>query len=335
MNYPVPYDRTWNIHDASKLNEYLECPRKYFYHYVLGWVSDKPNNDLVFGASWHKAMEYLLLNGYELRSVAEAADLFIGLYRKDFPEESDELFVPKTPSNAIEALSIYTNEYRNDHSEFEVLYTEISGTVPLAEDVIMHFRMDNILKKIKPEDGRSIFSLEHKTSGKGKSRQWEDQWILSEQIGTYTHVIHCLYPPEEVLGIKMNGAFFLKTKLDFARMPCYRNRESMQVWLWNTLLWIDAIRWNFDALSECNDSEDVLMAFPMNPQSCTKYWGCAFHDFCIAWPNPLRRCDHPPIGFKQEFWDPSAIETTHKMDLGKTIDSMMEELGAEKGGDNE
>ena len=47
--YPVPEHESWYIHDSSKIQEYLECPRMYFYRYVMGWTPDSFNNHTDFG----------------------------------------------------------------------------------------------------------------------------------------------------------------------------------------------------------------------------------------------------------------------------------------------
>ena len=313
-DFLVPEHYTWDIQDSSKVQEFMDCPRKYFYRYMLGWVSDAPNNHLTFGSAWHEAMEYLLLNGYDDSSVLEAYEAFLRVYRKDFPEETDELFGAKTPARALEALVEYTNRYKNDFSEFKVLYTEIAGTVPLTEDRKLHFRQDAICHS----DSFGYFSLEHKTSGATLTRAWMQQWPLSTQVGCYTHVLHCLFPTEEVYGVKINGAGFLKTKFSFERVPIAKTKNGMQVWLWNTLFWLDQIQWNYELLKECKESDEVMMAFPMNTQNCSKWFGCPYFDFCTAWHNPLRNCDEAPMGLKIEFWDPMKYRPVkHKMELGK------------------
>lgn len=87
----------------------------------------------------------------------------------------------------------------------------------------------------------------------------------------------------------------------------------MQVWLWNILQHMDMIEWNMDRLlQECKDEDPVMMAFPMNTESCTKYGRCPYFDLCTSWANPLHRCDAPPVGFKQEYWDPREEERTAK-----------------------
>ena len=306
----IEYHPTWDILDSSKLTTYMDCPRRFFFEYVLSWRSDAPNNHLVFGTAWHDAMEHLLLNGYEDENVFEAFDKFLLSYREHFPEESDELYSPKTPTNALKALGLYCEQHRRDLSEFETLYTEIAGTVPINEDQILYFRMDSICK----DNSGRIFSLEHKT-GSRLSRFWTDQWPLSIQVGTYTHVMNCLYDPKTVWGVKVNGTFFAKRNISFSRVPVRKTLDHMKQWLWNVAWWADQIRWQHDLLDRCTTGDQVLTAFPQQPGSCTKYFGCPYHDFCLAWPNPLAHADELPPGYVIERWDPSEREATHTMEL--------------------
>ena len=303
---------TWDVLDSSKLTTYMDCPRRYFWEYVLSWRSDAPNNHLVFGTAYHDAMEHLLLNGYDDDSVIAAFDKFLVSYRKHFPATSDKLYSPKTPENCLAALGLYCERYQRDLTEFEALYTEIAGTVPINDDQKLHFRLDSICK----DDQGRIFSLEHKT-GSRMSRFWTDQWQMAVAVGTYTHVMNCLYDPATVWGVKINGTFFAKRKIDFLRVPVRKTLSHMKAWLWNVSWWADQIRWQFDLLERCSDGDQVLMAFPQQPGSCTKYFGCPYHDFCLAWPNPLQHIDEIPQGYCVERWDPSEREATHRMELTK------------------
>jgi len=102
---------------------------------------------------------------------------------------------------------------------------------------------------------------------------------------------------------------------NFKRVPAWKSPEQMNVWLWNTVDLLDDLDRDMDRLFHCRESDPVMQAFRMNPESCTKYWGCVWHDYCLSWGNPLRHCYEPPLGFRQEFWNPIEMETTHKMDL--------------------
>jgi len=328
MDYPIPYHPTWEVVDPSKLDDYIRCPRQYFYEHMLGWKGEAPNNHLEFGQAWHLAMEHLLLNGYGAESIWEAQQLLEQHYRQNFPEELDELFEPKTPDRAVLALVEYTKKYKNDFDNIEVLYTEIAGTVPISDSKVMFFRMDDILRHRK--EGY-YFSFEHKTRGGTYSNQWAIQWPLSTQIGTYIHSLYCLYPQDQVRGVMVNGAFFKKTKsplFEFERIPVWKLPHQMQTWYETTSHWVRSLEEDTTLLSYENDRQNIMRSFPMRPVSCSDFFGCPFHDFCLAWPNPLQHCDVPPLGFKIDFWDPRDEGMRHQMEFKPLtmIEEMIKEL---------
>jgi len=299
----VPHS-SWTVNDATKIQTYMDCPRKYFYEYVLGWRPDTPNVHLEFGSAYHLAMEHLILYGYNDKSLLDAYNKLDTYYRQFFPPVMDEANHPKTPAMAFKALMEYVKYYHND--QFIPLYTEIAGSVTLSEKYNLHFRMDSILDT---PDG--IKSREHKT-GSQLSRQWMDQWSLKEQTGVYNHVLYCLFPSEKVWGVEINGTIFSKKNIQFQRVPARRTLAGMEVWYWNTIWWLDEISHDFERLSSCKPDDTVMKCFKMNTENCTKYFGCAYHDFCTAWPNPLARIEEVPSGFKIEHWDPVEEESDAK-----------------------
>jgi hypothetical protein len=312
---------THSIFDSSKLDTWYDCPRQFFYRYVLGWTVDRPAHDLYFGNAWHIAREYQLLHGYE--DVSGAYTAFINFYRKEFPQETDEIYCPKDPTGVAMALTKFADERRSDLRDNEVLFTETSGTVPITQDgKVLHYRMDSVVRN---RSTGKIFSWDHK-SAKSFGRTWEDKFYLSVQAGTYTHCLYCLYPIEEVIGIEFCGTAFQYLKrgsktssqgyrIEFCRVPAWKTPDQMNVWLWNTVTQVNNIEREMDKLSHCSHNDSVMQCFPLNPNSCTKYWGCAYHDYCLSWSNPLRSCDEPPLGFRTEWWNPSDMQTTNKKDL--------------------
>ncbi len=310
----IPHS-TFNIIDSSKIQDYMTCPRQFFYRYILGWVPEEPNHDLIFGEAWHAAMLQLALKGYSEENTLVAFGEFMKVYRATFPEESDELWSPKTPINALKGLSLYTSQYSNDSEEFDVLYGEVGGTVSVDNDRSIAFRQDTICRGEK-----GVFSLEHKTTAKTFNQLWFNQWLLKEQFGTYTHVLHCLFPDEKIEGVRVNGASFMKTKLTFERRLIDNSLGYMQNWLWNTLHWLDQYYWNLEKLmSDCKEGDPILFSFPLNTESCTKYWGCRYLDFCHNWANPLQHCQVPPVGMKTEYWNPLEQKITTKVEDGRLV----------------
>ena len=300
----IPTHSSHKIIDSTKLNSFLECPRAYFYEYILGWRPESANLHLEFGKAWHLAMEHLLLHGYTNEAIADAYLLLNEHYRKFFPDIMDEVNAPKNPAYALRALLGYVEEYKND--KFDVKYTEIAGTVPIDETHLLSFRMDSILEV----DGL-MRSREHKT-GSQMNRQWTDQWSLAIQTGTYNHVLCCLYTPDQVWGVEINGVFFQKKENKYLRVPARRSIDMMNVWHWTVTHLFNMIEFEIERLQNAKEDDEVLQAFPCNPTNCTKYFGCKFHDFCMVWANPLRHIYEVPYGFKIEYWNPKDEESTAK-----------------------
>lgn len=320
-HFPVPFDPSWAALSPSKIENYMDCPRQFFYKHVLGWRSSKSNNHLHFGSSWHKAMEYLMRNvnteGYSGKVVAKAYDKFVEKYREKFPDETDEYFKEaggKTPEGAFLALASYAREQSGEDALYKTLYTEVAMTISLSEDIWIHCRADWIGERIS--DGIK-FDRDFKTGGRIDAK-WKDQWIMHTGLGAYLHALYCMFPVEEVGGVEMDGTFFKRLKStgyssERWRGTFLRDPTQMQQWLWNTLTWVDRILMNYEYLSECREDDLTMDAFETNDRSCTKYFGCPFLDFCGAWPNPLKRCGEVPIGFEVEFWDTRRDETKEQM----------------------
>lgn len=326
---PIPTHPTHAIKDSSKLDTWIRCKRRYFYEYMLGWRPDYPNHDLIFGQAWHIAREHQLLNGYA--DIEGAYDKFIGCYREHFHPDDDEMHNPKTPTAVLHALMKFAEERQSDLIENEVLVmdgvkmTEIAGTVPVDENRVLYYRMDSIMKRLEDD---MIFSWDHKsTSGSYiKYDRWSEGFHLGLQNGTYTHCLFCMFPIEQVLGIEFCGTGFEYLKrgskarpagyhATFRRVPAFKNPGQMNTWLWTVNVLLDELDYEMENLSHCKESDPTLMSFPMTVTSCSDFRGCPYHDFCLAWQNPLQQAHEPPIGFKVDFWDPSEQDARVKKDL--------------------
>src|SRR5512137_1973995 len=102
----IPPEAT-RVMDSSKVQDFLDCPRKYFYRHVLGWERDEPAHALHFGTCVHTAMDALYSYGFNTTSVELAKAMFLDEYRPVFSEETDEIYFPKSPSMFFELLEHY------------------------------------------------------------------------------------------------------------------------------------------------------------------------------------------------------------------------------------
>jgi len=101
----------------------------------------------------------------------------------------------------------------------------------------------------------------------------------------------------------------------------------MRAWHSDITYYLNEIKRETGLMMSESDSDPVMNSFPRRPTSCNDYFGCQFHDFCMAWPNPLQRCDEPPLGFKIEHWNPMDEDSRHEMEF-KPLD-MLEEMISE------
>lgn len=312
-SYPIQSDKSWAIVDSTKLQCFMACPRRYFYEHALGWRPLTPSNHLIFGQAWHEALEHILINGFENKSLVEAFDKFMATYRATFPEATDDLMGGKTPENAMKALVQYVGHYAADLHDYNVLLTEVGGQVAIREDRLLSFKMDAVMQRVR--DG-ALMVMEHKTGSRFTSL-WEMQWSLSVQCGTYTYALDCMYhDPANRYGLIVNGAFFQPKKIDFHRVPVLKPMKMMNAWLNMVNAWYESLETEFEVLRNDEADNPAMYAFPMNPTACTDYGGCGFHDFCTSWANPLANADQPPYGYKVEYWNPLEQKTIkHRVDL--------------------
>lgn len=320
---------TWNVLDATKIQEYMRCPRRFFFNYVLGWEPEGASVDLVFGSAWHEAMEVLLEQGYTQDAVANAYLRFEALYREVFGPEMDLQLAPKIPSNAMRALARYITHWANDMQDYKVLHIEVAGSVLLAEDKPIFYKMDSIMEELATS---MIFSMEHKTT-KSVQGRWAQQWRQKFQCGVYTHVLYCLFPPERVLGVKINGVQLTDPPvmkndgtprkgardIEFLRVPVRMSQDRMADWLDTAEFYYDWIQQEFENLSSCSADDQTMRAFPKCTESCGDFYGCPFLDYCTAHGNPLRLADKPPLGYTTRFWDPRSTQENARevMNFGK------------------
>lgn len=306
----IPRQPTHSILDASKLKVYQTCPRQFFFEYILGWRPDRANIHLIFGEAWHDALEHILLNDYEGNSLYDAYQLFLTKFRESFPDpEQDELWFPKVPERAFQALAAYAGTYPNDLKDYEVLATEIAGTVTVTKELVMTFRMDAILRN---RHNGMIFGQEHKT-GSRLDPNWARQWHLDYQPLLYLHALKCHYGMDKANEVQINGTFFTNNKgtrggklFDFHREPIRKTTDQMATWFTELNVWLQQLIQDYEALGEVGQDDTILNCFVKNPQSCAKYFGCVYHDFCVAWTTPLQHGSEPPVGFRVDHWNPMA-----------------------------
>lgn len=305
----IPVHSTWGVIDATKLKCLMSCPRDFFYSYILGWRQTGGQLHLAFGHAWHQAMEILLGEGHDPATVTKAYNCFLKDYKEQM--EMDEMTLQalhpsKNPAGAMLGLAEYATIWKDDPKD--TMYLEVSGTAPINEtDRVVHVKLDAIRKR---EAGHvnegKIYSLEHKTTGRF-TEAWQTQWSYDFQIGAYDHFLKCVFEPEEVEGVVINGAVFNQKLRRFPRFPEVRSPEMWEMWIYEANHWWNYLEMNMKHLHEASPSDRVMVAFPRNSASCSKF-GCRHPHLCSIKANPLQRMAQPPLGYAIDFWDPRKRE---------------------------
>ena len=318
-NLPVPYNQTFEIVDSTKLKTFVDCPRKYFLSFIVGLQQENKSIHLIFGVAWHEAMEYIRLNGYSHEAADAAGDILEKAYRDEgISEIMDTQYAPKNPGYGRIALHDYVEEYSQRDANITTLFTEVGGYIPIGDDRFLYGRIDFI--GLDEQD--RIFALDYKT-GSRYSNAWVEQWKLDNQMLTYIHSLKSAFSTKEVFGIKVDGVILYKNtqrdigkKTRFVRIPVRLNNNLMNSWLYDINYHYSMLEWNWRQLEECSKDDTYLQSFAKNPNSCTKYGLCPFHDICLSYPNPIELAHTPPpAGWKISHWNPTEQET--KVDISK------------------
>jgi len=302
---PIKPRETWGVLDSSKIQSFQSCPRDFFYSHILGWRSEGNSIHLAFGSAWHEAMEIILTEGWELDIIQKAYYRFVEIIVEEMelsPEQLNSFHDAKNPANALRGLVEYTNLYKDNPAD--TLFVEIAGTAPIADDRVIHVKLDSVRRhNAGHSNSGQIYSLEHKTTGR-RTSAWEEQWHYMFQIGAYNHFLHCIFGENERIdGVTINGSVWRKASRDFVRFPVSPSLDMWELWVNEANHWWDQIEWNMKLLHDTKESDRVMVAFPRNSASCSKF-GCRHPHLCSVQANPLKRCHQPPLGYVQEFWDP-------------------------------
>jgi len=288
----------------------MKCPRFYFFRHVLGWEDPEPRIELEFGSAWHKGMAILIEDGtYDAPSILRAVDAFMLHYRENFSAFDDEARRPRDPATAIDALASYAATFGDQDSQCRAEHVEIGGEVSLTETLSLFFKMDAVLRD--PESNQ-VFALEHKSTTRPMAGAWLAQWRQKFQVFAYTHALYCIYPAEEVFGVKVNGMQLPRAKsgvATFLRVPIAASPAAMNSWWYHAVHWLTMIQQDWETLHVTDTQDQLMAAFPKNTENCATWRECQYMDQCAAWPNPLAKCEQVPTRMQVRHWDPARTDT--------------------------
>lgn len=332
MELVIPSIENSSFYDNTRLEAFRTCHRKYYLRHVRHWAPLSTSIHLVFGLSWHAAMDTVWqmltqpivskMKAADMEVVELAMTAFMDVWNSYYPPEEETVLLdvptidtyPKTPGRAKDMLMHYVPKRRPMLAEYELLGIETPFIVPIAEeDINIYYigRNDKLYRHTS-----RVYAVDHKTTKSAKSR-WLESFSPNNQMDGYHYACVMTYG-EEFDHVYIDGALVQKGSakdvyeqgmppgIGFPYLPLKRVPSAIESWLWETTYTIRLLESHVEMLQDCKPSDGILKSFDKVTTSCPMYFGCIYRDICNFIDNPMREA-LPPAGFKEEEWIPFKI----------------------------
>lgn len=315
------------FYDNTKLASEKKCPRRYYYRHVRMWRTQGMAPPLVFGLSWHSAMDVvwpMYHNFSDPRDLAEAAMVaFNKTWVAEGAPPADEMSLedferwnPRVPAVAHEMLLHYIEQRKGLLSGSKIISCEAPFVVPLYEEETVGVniwyagRKD---KKITTPNGERVV-IEHKSTTDykkdgGFKANYIESWYMASQIMGYLYSDNILSKGRTDY-VWVDAALVHKNVHDaFRFIPVNHKYGQLDQWLYDTRKRVERIRRDTQVLTDLREAGKAhtlkfMPVFSRNEESCVDQYGkCPFFNVCTQYPNPEQQ-EEPPPGFIEEEWSP-------------------------------
>lgn len=291
-----------SLWDSTSLGALKECPRKYYYNIVLGFVPRAESVHLTFGQHYHSALEcydHAKANGADHDTAVLAAlrhALTVTWNNKlQRPWNSDDNY--KNRETLVRTVLWYLDIFREDpfktvqlangkpavelSFQFNTSYSD-----PTGSPYLLCGHMDRVA-----EWNDQLWIMDRKTTKSTISTDFFAKFSPDNQFTLYTLAGKVAFDLQ-VKGIIVDGAQVAVTFSRFARGPVERHASTIDEWYRELGGWLQS-------------AEQYALAqhWPMNDKSCGNYGGCPYRSICSKAPS--MRAQWLKADFVRRTWDPS------------------------------
>jgi len=294
--------------DSTSLGYLKTCPRLYYYHMIMGYVSKDESIHLRFGGEYHSAIqdfENFRTDGLQYEDALRETIRSLLKRIKDWdPDTSTKAGTYKNPRTLVQLVVDYFDNYRTDAAKTIILENgkpavELSfrfelDFTPTAHPETQYMLCGHLDRVV--DINENIFVIDHKSTTTTLGDYWFNQFAPNNQMTLYTFAGKVVLDME-IKGVVIEGAQIGLDKFTtkFARGFTYRSDDLIDEWLNDLEYHLNAA----EAFAEAGH-------WPMNDMSCDKYGGCRFRDVCSK--NPSVRDTYLKSDFLQltedERWNP-------------------------------
>jgi hypothetical protein len=259
--------------DSTSLGLLKECPRKYQYTLIQGYVRRGVSVHLTFGIHFHSGLEtYDKIRAYGYDHDDAVAGALLRILHDTNGWESDH--PAKNRQNLIRSIIWYLEEYRDDPAQTIILANgkpavelsfrmETEEQTPDGRNYMLSGHMDRMVKYAGQD-----FVMDRKTSGSSITSHFFSQFNPDNQMTLYTLAGRVVFDTE-VSGVIIDGAQIAVGFTSFGRGITMRSNEQLDEWMQNTAFWFRQAEWYADE-----------KFYPMNEKACGNYGGCPFRNVC-------------------------------------------------------
>lgn len=269
------------------LNLYQSCPRKFYFRYLRGWVSEHTAPVLTFGGAFHEGKATYYRTGSQKKAIQAAQD-----YVWEAKREYEDPDLPEIETIRVENLmEAWINRFGiEDKKYFKVLAVEEEMEAILYNGFKVTGRADAVLQ------GRDqAFLLETKTTGFSIEVTYQGL-TNSDQITCYLWLLDKIHPKWKVRHCLPDIAYSRQGRVDVVRGGLIeRSSERLQEFEDQTVGLLSEISQKTQAIGHF----PLLQLFPRNaaPGWCTSFnRPCEYLEICDG--NPTRT----PDGFREDAW---------------------------------
>lgn len=293
--------------DSTSLGWLKECPRKYQYHMIEGYVSRGEQVHLEFGIIYHTALEhydkYKMTMSHDdaLRAVVKEA--LSATWRDGKPWRASKDLEPSDKTSLkcreflIRTIIWYIDRFYDDPAQTRI--NSATGQ-PMVE---LHFQFEidagvnanhpytlcGYLDRVVDFQG-DPYAMDRKTTTSTLGSYYFEQYDPDNQMSLYTLASQVAFHTP-VKGIIVDAAQIAVGFSRFGRSFVTKTTEQIDEWLQDLKVYLDqAHGYAFKGY------------WPMNDKSCHKYGGCVFREICNK--SPVVRERFLESHFDHRQWNP-------------------------------
>jgi CRISPR/Cas system-associated exonuclease Cas4 (RecB family) len=293
--------------DATSIELYQTCPRKYYYTMIRGVQPKRKSVHLIFGGIYASALEHFYKHRAKgddiqtaLRKVVHEAMIESWDHHLDedgerVPETGNAVVfedAKKTRPNLIRTLVWYIEQFAIESEDGMMTYhlqngapaVELSFTLDV-EDFLLCGHLDRVVSM-----GDSLYVMDQKTTGGTIGTYYFDTFSPNTQMSLYSWAGQAiLHSP--VTGVIIDAAQIAVNWTRFERGITTRSKSQLEEWFQSAKHHIHA--------AQHSSRTDF---WPMNTASCGNYGGCPFRSLCSR--SPQVRENYLKSDYITHNWDP-------------------------------